>query len=78
MDVWVESWRPKVLGDIVGQPLIINKLKQLISTGNITNLLFHGLPGNGKTSSAIALARHIYGEFNLKGNFKEVNYHPLK
>jgi replication factor C small subunit len=36
------------------------------------NLLFAGPPGVGKTTSAMALARDLYGE-NIGGNFMELN-----
>lgn len=72
-DVWAEVYRPQRLDDVVGQPLIINKLKQVISTGNFTNLMFSGPNGNGKTTSALAIAKTFYGADNLVSNFKEIN-----
>lgn len=71
--VWVEKYRPMTFGDIVGNPLVLNKIKQNTGMKNITNLLLYGPPGNGKTSCAYVIARAIFGNDNLMGNFKEIN-----
>ncbi len=71
--VWVEKYRPQTFGDIVGQPLIVNKIKQNVAVRNITNLLLYGPPGNGKTTCAYIIARAILGEDKLMGAFKEIN-----
>ena len=73
MDVWNERYRPKRLDEIVGQPLIINKLKQAISTGNITNYMFSGPNGTGKTTAAYAVANGLFDGELGKGNFKMIN-----
>jgi len=72
MDVWSEAYRPRDFSEIVGQPLIINKIKQNIKAGNITNMMFSGPNGTGKTTTAFAIARAFFGN-NLVGNFKEIN-----
>ncbi len=71
--VWVERHRPYTLDDVVGQPLIINKLKQVLSTLNFTNLLFAGPNGTGKTTTALIIPRMICGGDNVSGVFKEIN-----
>jgi len=71
-DVWVERYRPNELGKIVGQPLIINKIRQNISAGNITNMIFSGPNGTGKTTTALVVGKAFFGN-QLIGNFKEVN-----
>lgn len=71
-DVWVETYRPKRFDEIVGQPLVINKIKQNIHTKNITNMILSGPNGTGKTTTALAIARAIFGG-QLIGNFKEIN-----
>lgn len=69
---WSEKYRPKNLGEVVGQSEIVSTLKAFVSSKNIPNLLFSGSPGVGKTTCAVALARELYGD-NFSGNFLELN-----
>ncbi|MGC8610681.1 MAG: replication factor C small subunit [Thermoplasmata archaeon] len=71
-DIWVEKYRPVKLDDIVGQNLIVERLKAYAKEKNMPHLLFAGPPGTGKTTSAIALAIALYGE-DWKNNFHELN-----
>lgn len=69
---WIEKYRPKSLDDILGQNQIISRLKGYLKEGNLPNMLFSGSAGIGKTSSAIALARQLFGK-NYERNFLELN-----
>lgn len=71
-DVWVEKYRPATLDDVVGQEETVNRLKAYVKSGSIPHLMFAGTPGTGKTTSAIALAKDLFGE-NWKGRFLELN-----
>ncbi len=71
-DVWVEKYRPRALADVVGQPDIIGRLSAYVKSGNLPHLLFAGSPGTGKTTSAIALAKELFGDV-WKNNFHELN-----
>jgi len=71
-EIWIEKYRPKRLKDVVGQKDIIDRLEAYARSGNMPHLLFAGPAGTGKTTSAIALAKELYGEsWNL--NFTELN-----
>ncbi|MCK5112844.1 MAG: replication factor C small subunit [Thermoplasmatales archaeon] len=72
-DIWVEKYRPKILDDIVGQDNIIERLKAYVKTKNVPHLIFAGPAGTGKTTSALALAREVFGEETWKQNFHELN-----
>lgn len=57
---WVEKYRPKSLGEVVSQSGAIENLRRLMDKGALPNLLFHGTPGSGKTSTILAIARELY------------------
>jgi len=71
-ELWVEKYRPKSLDEVVGQEEIIERLMAYAKTGNLPHLLFAGPAGTGKTTSAIALARDMFGE-NWRQNYYELN-----
>lgn len=71
-DVWVEKYRPRKLGEVVGQSDIVDRLKAYVATGNLPHLMFAGSAGTGKTTSAIALAKELFGE-SWRNNFHELN-----
>ena len=62
-NVWTETYRPKTLDEIVGQDEIIERLKGYIKEHSMPHLLFAGRQGTGKTTTAYALARALYGDY---------------
>ena len=72
-DIWIEKYRPKILDDVVGQDNIIERLKAYAKTKNVPHLIFSGPAGTGKTTSALALAREVFGIDAWKQNFHELN-----
>lgn len=71
-EIWVEKYRPKTLDEIVDQEDVVKRLKNYVQQKNIPHLLFAGPPGTGKTATAIALTRDLFGE-NWRDNFIELN-----
>ena len=59
---WVEKYRPRVLDDVVNQKGIIKRLKQFIKDYSMPHLIFAGPAGTGKTTSALAMVREMYGK----------------
>src|SRR3989454_1769364 len=70
-EIWVEKYRPTTLDEIVGQDDVVSRLKAYVKAGNLPHLLFAGPAGTGKTTSAIALARELFGE-NWRADFAEL------
>ncbi len=71
-EIWVEKYRPKTLGEVVGQEEIVERLKSYATAENLPHLLFAGPAGTGKTTCAIALARDMFGE-SWRMNYYELN-----
>jgi len=71
-NIWIEKYRPKTLDDVAGQDKIIERLKAYAKTKNVPHLIFAGPAGTGKTTSALALSREIFGD-TWKQNFNELN-----
>jgi replication factor C small subunit len=59
---FVEKYRPKLLDDIVNQVGIIKRLKQFVKDKSMPHLIFAGPAGTGKTTSALAMVRELYGK----------------
>lgn len=71
-EVWVEKHRPSTLSEVVGQDDIVNQLQGYVASGDVPHLLFAGSAGLGKTTSAVALAKDLYGD-DWSDNFLELN-----
>lgn len=72
IEVWTEKYRPQSLDDVVGHDDIIGRLQSFVANNNIPHMMFAGPAGTGKTTSAIALAKDLYGD-EWKHNFTETN-----
>ena len=69
---WTEKYRPSNLKEVIGQDAIVDKLKAFVKAKNFPNMIFSGPAGVGKTTSAIAMARELYGD-SLNEAFLELN-----
>lgn len=71
--IWVDKYRPKKFNEIIGQEHFIKRIKSFLESKNLPHLLFAGIPGTGKTTTALVVAEELYGEHGTKGNFLELN-----
>ena len=60
--IWTEKYRPRTLGEVVGQKENIERLKAYVKARNMPHMLFAGPPGVGKTTATLALCRDLFGE----------------
>ncbi len=60
--IWTEKYRPDRLSDVYGQQRVIERLQAYVEKGTLPHLLFAGPAGTGKTTSAIALSKEMYGD----------------
>ena len=72
IDVWTEKYRPDTLSEVVGQEEIIDRLSAFVEEESIPHMLYAGPAGTGKTTSAVALAKDLYGD-QWNQNFMETN-----
>lgn len=70
--IWTEKYRPETLDDVYGQKKVIERMKAYVKKESMPHLLFAGPAGTGKTTSAIALSKEMFGD-TWKANFFELN-----
>lgn len=58
----VEKYRPVYLDDVVGNTETIERLKIIAKDGNMPHMIISGMPGIGKTTSILCLARQLLGD----------------
>ncbi len=71
-EIWIEKYRPQTLDEVYGHEDIVGRLQSYVEKDDIPHLLFAGPAGVGKTTSATAIARTVYGD-DWRGNFLELN-----
>ena len=57
----IEKYRPIFLDDIVGNSETVERLKIIAKDGNMPHVIISGMPGIGKTTSILCLARQLLG-----------------
>lgn len=71
--MWVEKYRPKKLSEIIGLKHIVESLQAFLKNPKtMPHLLLAGIPGTGKTTVALCIARELFGD-NWKTFTLELN-----
>jgi len=61
--MWVEKYRPKNLDEVVGLKEVVESLKSFLrNPKTMPHLLLAGIPGTGKTTVALCIARELFGK----------------
>jgi replication factor C subunit 2/4 len=68
----VEKYRPKNFNDLLFDDFIKEKIKNIVKSGQIPNMIITGEPSTGKTSTVIYLAKKIFDE-NYSSHVLELN-----
>ena len=58
----LEKYQPDTLENVYGHATIRQILMSMVSQNNIPHLMFTGEPGNGKSTTAMALIKDLYGD----------------
>lgn len=70
--VWTEKYRPQNFDEIIGQESIIAKIRSFVKSRNMPHLIFAGPPGSGKTTTALVIAKVLFGD-DWKDQILELN-----
>ena len=60
--LWIEKYRPKALGEVVGQEQVVRQLLRFAAERSVPHLLITGPHGTGKSAATECLAKALYGE----------------
>ncbi len=71
-DIWTVKYRPKTLGNVIGNEQSVTTIRSLVQSNNLPHLVLHGPANSGKSSTAFALAYELYGE-GYERNFTYFN-----
>jgi len=69
---WTEKYRPNKLEDLLIDDITKEKLRKIIDSKQMPNILITGGPGEGKTSTILLIAKQILG-LNFKEALLELN-----
>ncbi|KIX98826.1 uncharacterized protein Z520_05287 [Fonsecaea multimorphosa CBS 102226] len=70
---WTEKYRPRSLEEVKSQEHATETLRRMVNASNLPHLLCYGPPGNGKTSTILALCRELFGPELMKTRVLELN-----
>lgn len=76
--LWVESYRPTVLADYVGNEHLKSKVAGYLETGDIPHLLLYGKAGTGKTTLAKLIVNSIECDYMIINASDENNVETVR
>ena len=76
--LWVEKYRPRKIEDTILPPSLKKTFAELVSTGQLPNMLFTGTAGLGKTTVARALCNELGLDYLYVNGSEEGNIETLR
>ena len=64
---WIEKYRPTKVDDLVLDSGTHNKIKKFIQDKIMPNIIITGVPGIGKTTTILCIAKNLLGKFFKEG-----------
>ena len=77
-DLWVESYRPKTIDECILPDHLKQQFKEIVSTGEVPNLLLTGTAGLGKTTVARAICNELGLDYILINASESGNIDTLR
>lgn len=74
--LWCIKYRPKSWDEFIGHEQTLSHLQSLAESGTLTNMIFYGPSGTGKTAAAHVFSRAILGT-SFNANFKSLNIRDI-
>jgi DNA polymerase III delta prime subunit len=76
--LWVEKYRPKTIEETILPPSLKKTFQEIVSKGEIPNMLFTGTAGLGKTTVAKAICNELDLDYILVNGSEEGNIDTLR
>lgn len=76
--LWVEKYRPNTINDVILPSKLKNAFSQIVETGEMQNMIFHGGAGIGKTTTAKALCVEMGCDFIVINGSDDRNIDMLR
>ena len=76
--LWVESYRPVLLDDYVGNEHLKTKVAGYLETGDVPHLLLYGRAGTGKTTLAKLIVKSIECDYMIINASSENNVDTVR
>ena len=76
--LWVEKYRPKTIEETVLPPSLKQTFQEIVSKGELPNMLFTGTAGLGKTTVAKAICNELDLDYILINGSEEGNIDTLR
>lgn len=64
---WIEKYRPRVIEELVVQESTLKRIKRIIEDDDMPNIIITGIPGIGKTSTILCIAKQLLGKYYNQG-----------
>ena len=74
----VEKYRPRAIEDVILTPKLKKTFKDMVSSGELPNMLFTGSAGTGKTTVAKALCNELNLDYIVVNGSEEGNIDTLR